>query len=84
MYPCERISSVNTIGSRQISSHVYCVQGTGPQVTGINYALQFVEVSVEWRRDEMIWYIEGQEVAHQTLLRNFWSGVGENPYTDIR
>ena len=41
-------------------------------------------MSLEWKRDEVIWYIEGRSVAQQTLLRDFWSGVGTNPYTDIR
>eukprot|EP00479_Gromia_sphaerica_P007424 TRINITY_DN2468_c0_g1_i2.p1 TRINITY_DN2468_c0_g1~~TRINITY_DN2468_c0_g1_i2.p1 ORF type:complete len:100 (+),score=5.99 TRINITY_DN2468_c0_g1_i2:173-472(+) len=32
----------------------------------------------------MRWYVDDQLLYVRSLVRNFWSGIGENPYTDIR
>jgi len=55
--------------------------GSGERNFTVDFSADFHVFSFEWDKDEMRWYLDGEEYHNQTLKKSFWSGSGPNPYT---
>lgn len=59
-------------------------QGSGPKDMGMDLSADFHVFSVEWERDQIRWYVDGQMYHSMTLVRSFYSNRGTNPYNAQR
>jgi len=59
-------------------------QGSGPTDFPIDFSRDFHLFAVEWDQDEIRWYLDQTMYHRMSLVRSFYSGIGNNPYTDIR
>jgi len=59
-------------------------QGSGPKAaagSGVDLSKGFHIHAVEWDKDQMRWFLDGNNYFNMTLNRSFYSGKGTNPYT---
>jgi len=57
---------------------------SGEKVMPFDLSEGFHVFGLEWERDQMRWYIDGQKYFEQNLDRFWWEGSGRNPYTANR
>jgi beta-glucanase (GH16 family) len=58
--------------------------GSGPVSMNVDLSVAFHNYACEWDRDEIRWYFDNKLFHKISLVRNFWSGKGVNPYTAMR
>jgi beta-glucanase (GH16 family) len=49
-----------------------------------NFSTSWHTFAVEWNADKITWFVDDHVFMTQSLVRNFWSGKGKNPYTKQR
>jgi len=59
-------------------------QGSGPKDMGADLSADFHVFGVEWEKDQIRWYMDGQLYHSMSLVRSFYSNKGTNPYNAQR
>jgi beta-glucanase (GH16 family) len=57
---------------------------SGERVMPFDFSDTYHVFGLEWERDQMRWYVDGQKYFEQNLDRFWWEGAGRNPYTANR
>ncbi len=55
--------------------------GSGEVKFGSDFSADFHTYGFEWNENEMQWLLDGKVWHKENIHRNFYSGVGNNPYT---
>lgn len=58
--------------------------GSGAMNFNTDFTADFHLFSAIWEKDQIQFLVDNKVVSTQNLKRNFFSGRGQNPYTDIR
>jgi len=58
--------------------------GSGPVTVPYDLSSEFHVFAIEWDKDTMKWFVDDEKFHEQNLDRSWWSGVGDNPYTENR
>jgi beta-glucanase (GH16 family) len=58
--------------------------GSGAMNFNADFTADFHLFSAIWERDQIQFLVDGKVVTTQSLTRNWFSGKGKNPYTEIR
>lgn len=54
---------------------------SGDHKLPVNLSQDYHNFAVEWERNEIRWYVDGQQFHTENINRMMWSGKGPNPYT---
>jgi len=58
--------------------------GSGAMDFGTDFSDGFHTFGLIWEKDRMQWLVDGKVTNTRSLTRSWYSGRGQNPYTDIR
>jgi len=57
---------------------------SGERTYSFDFSERYHVFGLEWERDQIRWYVDGQKFFEQNLDRFWWEGAGRNPYTANR
>jgi len=58
--------------------------GSGAMDFNFDFSNDFHTFGIIWEKDQIQWLVDGKVTNTRSLTRNWYSGKGKNPYTDIR